>query len=350
MTGNRIPLRCANRKLMKYLFPFLAVVLVMFAVTQVAAQVNERDRAIKHYLDGNDIEAILALEAIVKQKQYASDAEVINYLGLAYQNALDDKKARKMFEKAVKLQPENGIYRANLAYVYLLARQLNKSQDQAEKALKLDPSNTSALYVMGTADLWEGKLDNALAMAEKMLVTNSAFAPGYVLKADVLLAALGLRVTANSSIKDNIAFLKQAVEVLEAGVKNSPPKANRKTLDEKLEGVKVFYEHFSKNGSVTPAIVPPTPEPGVTPVKITYKPPARYTDSARAAGVQGTIRIAVLLGANGKVQYILKLSGLGYGLDEQVIRAARQIVFEPKMKDGRPVSTVVIMEYGFSIY
>ena len=322
----------------------------MFAVSQITAQVNERDRAIKYYLDGNDIEAILALEAIVKQKQYASDAEVINYLGLAYQNALDEKKARKMFEKAVKLQPENGIYRANLAYVYLLARQLDKSQDQAEKALKLDPSNTSALYVMGTADLWEGKLDNASAIAEKMLATNSAFAPGYVLKADVLLAALGLRVTANSSIKDNIAFLKQAVEILEAGVKNSPPKSNRKTLDEKLEGIKVFYEHFSKNGSVTPAIEPPTPEPGVTPVKITYKPRASYTDSGRSAGVQGTIRLAVLLGANGKIVHILKLKGLGYGLDEQAIGAARSIRFKPKTRDGVPVSTVITLEYGFSIY
>ncbi len=335
---------------MKYLFPIFAAVILMFAGLQAAAQVSERDKAIKYYLDGNDIEAILALEEIVKQKQYAADAEAINYLGLAYQNALDDKKARKMFEKAVKLQPGNAIYRANLAYVYLLARQLDKSQDQAEKALKLDPSNPSALYVMGTADLWEGKLNNALAMAEKMLTTNSAFGPGYVLKADVLLAALGLRVTPDSSIKDNIIFLKQAVEVLEAGVKNSPPKANRMALDEKLEGVKVFYEHFSKNGSVTPAIVPPTPEPGVTPVKITYKPHAKYTDSARSAGVSGTIRLAVLLGANGRVVHILKLRGLGYGLDEQAINAARSIRFKSKTRDGVPVSTVVTIEYSFHIY
>lgn len=43
-------------------------------------------------------------------------------------------------------------------------------------------------------------------------------------------------------------------------------------------------------------------------------------------------------------------AGLGYGLDELAFKAARRIVFQPKMKDGKPVSTVVTLEYGFSIY
>ncbi|MEO7673200.1 MAG: TonB family protein [Pyrinomonadaceae bacterium] len=333
---------------MKYLFPFL--VLFAFALSDAAAQVNERNQAIKYYLDGNDIEAILALEQVVKQRQFASDAEVINYLGLAYQNALDDKKARKMFEKAVKLQPGNSVYRANLAYVYLLARQLNKSQQQAEKALQLDPSNVSAYFVIGTADLWEGKPDEAMATAEKMMNIDPGFLPGYMLKSDVLISTLGGRVAAGSTVRTEIDFLRQSVAVLEAGLKNIKPNTNRKAIDDKLEGLKVFYEHYSRDRSLASTTTPPTPEPGVTPVKIISKRPASYTDSARSAGVQGSVRLAVLLGANGTVVQILKLKGLGYGLDEQAIRAARQIVFQPKMKDGVPVSTVVTIDYSFSIY
>lgn len=117
-----------------------------------------------------------------------------------------------------------------------------------------------------------------------------------------------------------------------------------------MEAAKVFfYDYYSKDKTIKNGVTP-APEPGVTPFKILTKPQASYTDNARAAGITGTVRLAVLLGANGKVQNILKLSGAGYGLDEQAFDAARKIKFEPKMKDGKPVSTVVIIEYAFSIY
>ena len=333
---------------MKNKFTLIAA-FVLCIVFQVSAQISQRDQAIKYYLDGNNIEAILALEKIVKQKQYSSDADAVNYLGLAYQNALEDKKARKMFEKAVKLQPANANYRANLSYAYLLIRQLNKSQQEAKKSLQIDPSNTSALFVMGTADLWEGDLKSAFTTSDKMLIADPAFPLGYILKSDVLIAALGNEVSAGAKIKEKISFLKQAVDVLELGMQKCQSLPNRKGMEEKLEGVRVFYEHYSKDKSVDSA-VPTVPEPGVTPVKILAKPRATYTERARSAGVQGAIRLAVLLGANGKILYILKLKGLGYGLDENAIGAARQITFVPKMKNGVPVSTVVTLEYGFSIY
>jgi protein TonB len=60
--------------------------------------------------------------------------------------------------------------------------------------------------------------------------------------------------------------------------------------------------------------------------------------------------LAILLGASGRVERILVLKRLGYGLDEQAVKAAQQIKFEPKKKDGVPVSTVVIFDYGFNIY
>ncbi len=334
---------------MKYLRLLFAAILFAFISTQASAQQSERDRGIKLYQNGNDVEAVSVLSTVSKQKEFASDAEVLNYLGLAYLNTDDSKKARKTLEKAVKLQPQNSLYRSNLAYVYLFVRQINKSQDQAEKALQIDPSNVFAYYVMGTGELWEGKLDNTLSTAEKMSSIDATFPQAYMLKSDVFIAKLGKRLAGGSTVKQEIDLLRQSVDALETGVKNSQPNANRKEIEEKLEGMKVFYAHYSKDRTLTPG-VPPVPEPGVTPMKIMRKPRASYTDNARQAGKSGTVRLAVLLGANGKIQYILKLLGIGYGLDEQAVRAARQIVFEPKMKDGIPISTVVIIEYTFSIY
>jgi TonB family protein len=334
---------------MKYTQSILAVAIITVTTVFTFGQAGEREAAIKHYLDGNDLEAIIALEELLEQKKYAADAEVINYLGLAYQNAGEPKGARKMFEKAVKLQPSSAVYRANLAYVYLLGRQLNKSQSQAKKALELDPSSVPAHFVMGTADLWEGKPESALTAAEKILAGSPADPLGYVLKSDVLVAMLGNRVSAGSTVKRELDLLRQSVELLEEGVKNTSGRPNRTGLEQKLEGMRAFYAYYSRERP-DPSAGPPAPEPGVTPVKILSKPRARYTDSARSAGVQGAIRLAVLLGANGTILHILKLKGLGYGLDEQAYNAARQIVFTPKMKDGVPVSTVAVFEYTFSIY
>lgn len=334
---------------MKYYIPILALAFVLFIVSQVPAQESDRDRGIKLYQQGNYVAAVSVLSKVSKQKEFASDAEVLNFLGLAYLNTDDSKKARKTLEKAVKLQPQNSIYRSNLAYVYLSVGQIDKSQEQAEKALQIDPSNVFAYYVMGTADLWEGKLDEAISMAEKMTGIDPTFPQAYMLKSDVLIAKLGKQVAGGSTVRQEIDLLRQSVDALENGLKNYRPNANRKEVEEKLDSIKAFYEHYSKEPTSGPGL-PLVPEPGVTPVNILKKPQARYTDNARSAGVQGTVRLAVLLGANGKVQYILKLHGLGYGLDEQALRAARQIVFEPKLKDGKPVSTIVTIDYSFAIY
>jgi TonB family protein len=336
---------------MNYSRPIVAALLILIAAVLSAAQPgsNDRDAAIRTYREGNDLAAILALEPLVKQKQYSSDAELINYLGLAYQNSYDQKKARKMFEKAVKLQPQNSAYRVNLAYCYLLERKIDRSQQLAKKALELDPSNLSAYYVLGKADLWERKTDSSLLTAEKMISLEPGLPLGYALKSEGLIAKLGERLSGGATVKAEIGLLKDSVEVLEAGIKNSRQPGDAKGLEERMESMRVFYEHYSKDRSLPPGTAP-VPEPGVTPFKILSKPRARYTDSARSANVQGSILVAVLLGANGRIVHILKLKGLGYGLDEEAIRAASQIRFTPKMKDGAPVSTVQTFEYTFSIY
>ncbi|MEP6903984.1 MAG: energy transducer TonB, partial [Actinomycetota bacterium] len=76
---------------------------------------------------------------------------------------------------------------------------------------------------------------------------------------------------------------------------------------------------------------------------------ANYTDQARRAKVTGKIVIAVLFAANGKVTQTIIIKPLGYGLDEEAVRAAKGIKFEPLVKNGKPVSVVKIVEYGFSI-
>lgn len=329
---------------MKYSLVFLGLAFIVFGSSSLSAQNPERDAALKQFRTGNNPEAITAFEALLKKKENASDAEVMNLRGLAYQNTGDVKQSRKMFEKAVKLKPESPIYRSNLAYTYLLTRQLSKSLEQAKKALELDPKSVNAYFVLGTTDLWEGNKESALATAERMLSLDPKSSAAYLLKADALIAVLGAKVAAGSTFRAEVDLLRQTVETLETGIKNSSAPSG---MAEKLEAIRGFYDHFNK--PMTASTNPPTPEPGVTPIKILSKPNANYSDAARSSGVQGTVRLAVMLGANGKVLHIFKVKGLGYGLDEQSFSAARRIKFTPKMKDGVPVSTVVTIDYSFSI-
>ena len=85
-------------------------------------------------------------------------------------------------------------------------------------------------------------------------------------------------------------------------------------------------------------------------VKILSKPRANYTDAARQNQVQGKVVLRVTFSANGSIGAISVISGLGNGLTEQAIAAARGIKFEPAKRGGVPYSVQKPVEYSFTIY
>jgi protein TonB len=95
---------------------------------------------------------------------------------------------------------------------------------------------------------------------------------------------------------------------------------------------------------------PPPVEAKTTPLQIISKPKATYTDAARTANIQGSVRLKITLLASGQVGSITPVTRLPNGLTEQAIAAARQIKFKPKMINGVPQSVVVTFDYGFNIY
>jgi periplasmic protein TonB len=83
---------------------------------------------------------------------------------------------------------------------------------------------------------------------------------------------------------------------------------------------------------------------------IIRKPEPSFTEEARRNSVSGVVRLRAVLDADGKVRHILVLRGLPDGLSEMAVRAARKIEFRPAVRDGRPVSQYVILEYNFNVY
>jgi TonB family protein len=84
--------------------------------------------------------------------------------------------------------------------------------------------------------------------------------------------------------------------------------------------------------------------------RIIAKPTPAYTEDARLNNTVGTVRLSAVLTASGQITNIKPLNQLPYGLTEKAVEACRRIQFTPAMKDGRPVSQFVTIEYNFNIY
>jgi TonB family protein len=72
-------------------------------------------------------------------------------------------------------------------------------------------------------------------------------------------------------------------------------------------------------------------------VAILYKPNPSYSPEGRAHKMQGDVILEVVFLASGRMQVTRVVSGLGFGLDEQAMEAAKRIRFTPAQRDGQPV-------------
>jgi len=85
------------------------------------------------------------------------------------------------------------------------------------------------------------------------------------------------------------------------------------------------------------------------PVEILQKPKPDYTEEARKAKIEGEVLLRVLFTASGELQVVDVVRGLGYGLNENAIRSAKQIRFKPAERDGRPIDSTAIVHIVFQL-
>lgn len=113
----------------------------------------------------------------------------------------------------------------------------------------------------------------------------------------------------------------------------------------------------SGSGAGTPPAAPP-------PVSVaTIKNPAMpkgdygyidagkdYPAAARQLGIEGKIRVKLVVDATGKVRSAVLLDSLGHGLDELAMTKAKLIEFEPaKDTDDKPVASVVVWTFNMAL-
>ncbi|MDX2020805.1 MAG: TonB family protein [Deltaproteobacteria bacterium] len=90
-------------------------------------------------------------------------------------------------------------------------------------------------------------------------------------------------------------------------------------------------------------------EDPVKPKPVNIVQPSYASEEARAAGIEGKVRIEITVGVDGTVKNAKLISGLGYGLDEAALEAARASTFEPGTRCGQPSETTFTMGIRFSL-
>jgi protein TonB len=91
----------------------------------------------------------------------------------------------------------------------------------------------------------------------------------------------------------------------------------------------------------TEALVKPKPLGGIQ--------QGTYTEQARAAGVEGRVKIEVQIDASGAVTGGRIISGVGYGLDESALAAAKRSKYTSGTRCGKPVAATLIIAMRFAL-
>lgn len=121
--------------------------------------------------------------------------------------------------------------------------------------------------------------------------------------------------------------------------------------------------------NIAPQVAAPTPEPllekpkvltartvgvekeePIQKAKILTRVRPSYTERARLSHVEGVVRLELMVDERGEVVGTRVLQGLGYGLDEAAVEAAKRFRFRPATKAGRPVTApfIIKIRFGFS--
>lgn len=75
-----------------------------------------------------------------------------------------------------------------------------------------------------------------------------------------------------------------------------------------------------------------------------------YPAEARQLGIEGPIRVRLVVDDKGKVKAAVLLNRLGHGLDELALERSKRIEFEPaKDTDDKPVSSVVVWTFNMTL-
>jgi TonB family protein len=323
---------------------------VASAQEKSAAVTSARERGVELYRKGDLSGALKALNAAVKKDK--ADADAWHLLGIIYYATGDGKNAHNAFETEIALRPDSAAAHVGMAYALLLENKFSAAALEAERTLAIDGGNADAHYILGVRYFRESAEKRALEEAEAAIKLNPKFAPAYLLKIQLLLGTYEWAIVyrQDETEEARMSRLKEARASLGTYLKLYPQTPNQELLRETLSSLNSSLMPKSSEPGGVPGEAGPlayAPQYVTEKARILSKPAPEYTPMASGRNVGGTVILRAVFGADAVVRNIRVFQSLPYGLTEAAIRAARAIKFKPAIKDGRPVSQYIQIEYNF---
>lgn len=89
---------------------------------------------------------------------------------------------------------------------------------------------------------------------------------------------------------------------------------------------------------------------GVSAPEVIHSVDPQFTPQARAANLQGTVSIQLIVDPQGNPQNVHVVRRLGMGLDQKAVEAVRQYRFRPAEYQGHPVAVQMIIDVAFHLH
>ena len=244
--------------------------------------------------------------------------------GQAAYNAGQYAKAREELKRALKLDKQMAE-----AYLWIGMTCGNEGKileaiDNVKQAIKLRSPYPDAHYTLSVLYFGMRRVAQARAEVDLAISQDANFANAYYLKGK--LEILG------EHYKDALAAFEQALRLAPA-IETTLP-----TLPTQMTALREWVAFRARKD-----------DPAYKQAEATNSPAPRYTDQARAARIQGAVHLAVLIDETGSITATVMFLGLGYGLDEEALRAARKVKFKPATINGKPVPFWQMMAVEFNL-
>jgi TonB family protein len=88
---------------------------------------------------------------------------------------------------------------------------------------------------------------------------------------------------------------------------------------------------------------------GLEPPRATYTPDPKYTKEARKRRIEGVVVLRVVVCPDGKARDITVAKPLGYGLDDEAVRAVLDWRFKPARNGKESIPVKVYIEVSFRL-
>lgn len=200
----------SNAQLKSFVRPpalVLALLCTLLASTGASAQVNNRAERLERAaaLVASDKLAEAEQELNLVLKAAPDEAAALNLLGAlrAKQGRLDE--AEVFFTRAVRSDARLVGARMNLAYLYLLKREPEKTASELREVLRLEPANADAAYRLAWLLLSQGRFDECINFVDNLKQSQTLSAP--------ILGVLGDAYLKKGDKGGALSALKRAVEL-----------------------------------------------------------------------------------------------------------------------------------------